>query len=73
MYFCTYLVAKYMILPDFWITPNVDNPLGMLSWDPMASLWGGCGQTLINGAYEAHSVTLGSFNARLPCYRTFGG
>ena len=33
-----YLVTKYMRLPDFRKTPKIYNPLGMLSWDPIAPM-----------------------------------
>ena len=37
-YLSMYLVAKYMRLPNFWKTPKMYKPLGILSGDPMAPL-----------------------------------
>ena len=39
-YFYMHLGAKYMRLPNFGTAPKMNNPLGQLSWDPMAGLWG---------------------------------
>ena len=35
--FSMHLVTKYMGLPNFLKIPKMDNSLGILSWDPMAS------------------------------------
>ena len=67
-----YLVAKYMRLLNFWVTPNVNKPLSILTCNPMSSYWGGWGQTFINGTYEALWGALWSFNARVPCYKIWG-
>ena len=34
------MVAKYMRSLNFWVGPKMDNPLGILCWDPMGSLRG---------------------------------
>ena len=36
--FYMYLGAKYMTVPKFRKIPKMYNPLGILSWDPMASI-----------------------------------
>ena len=38
MYFYMYLGAKYMRIPKLWKIPKMYNPLGILSWDPIASI-----------------------------------
>ena len=52
-YFYTYLDAKYVRLPIFWKTLKMNNPLGLWSWDPLASSYDYGGQNLIHSAYEA--------------------
>ena len=52
-YFYMYLGTKYTRLPSFSNVLKMNKPLGILSWDPMASLWGHGGQNLMNSAYEA--------------------
>ena len=53
-----------------WRTLKKNNPLGLLSWDPLASSYAYGGQNLIHSAYEARSFVLGRLNARNPCYFT---
>ena len=36
-YFYMYSGAEYMRMPSFWNFSKVYHPLGILSWDPMAS------------------------------------
>ena len=36
--FYMYLVGKYMRLPRFGKPAKIQNPLGMLDWDPMAPI-----------------------------------
>ena len=36
--FYMYVGGKYMRLPIFWEIPKMYNPMGILSWDPMASI-----------------------------------
>ena len=50
----------------------MNNPLGLLSWDPLASSYDYGGQNLIHSAYEARYFALGRLNARNPCYSTWG-
>ena len=52
-YFYTYLDAKYVRLPISWKTLKINNPLGLWSWDPLASSYDYGGQNLIHSAYEA--------------------
>ena len=67
-----YLGAKYTKLPSFWNVLKMHNPLGLLSWYPMASPWGYGGQNLMNGAHEARSLALGPLFARNPCDSGWG-
>ena len=55
-----------------WRTLKINNPLGLLSWDPLASSYAYGGQNLIHSAYEARWLVLGRLNARNPCYFTLG-
>ena len=50
----------------------MNNPMGLLSWDPLASSYDYGGQNLIHSAYEARSFALGRLNTRSPCYSTSG-
>ena len=71
-YFYTYLDAKYVKKRTSWRTLKMNNPLGLLSWDPLASSYDYGGQNLIHSAYEARYFALGRLNARNPCYSTWG-
>ena len=55
-----------------WRTLKINNPLGLWSWDPLASSYDYGGQNLIHRAYEARSFVLGRLNACGPCYSTWG-
>ena len=50
----------------------MNNPLGLLSWDPLASSYDYGGQNLIHSAYEARQFALGRLNACNPCCSTWG-
>ena len=52
-YFYTCLDAKYVKKCTSWRTLKMNNPLGLLSWDPLASSYAYGGQNLIHSAYEA--------------------
>ena len=52
-YFYTYLDAKYVEKCTSWRTLKINNPMGLLSWDPLASSYDYRGQNLIHSAYEA--------------------
>ena len=52
-YFYTYLDAKYVKKRTSWRTLKINNPLGLWSWDPLASSHDYGGQNLIHSAYEA--------------------
>ena len=52
-YFYTYLDAKYVKKCTSWRTLKMNNPMGLLSWDPLASSYDYGGQNLIHSAYEA--------------------
>ena len=52
-YFYTYLHAKYVKKRTSWNTLKINNPLGLWSWDPLASSYDYGGQDLIHSAYEA--------------------
>ena len=47
------LDAKYVKKCTSWRTLKMNNPLGLLSWDPLASSYAYGGQNLIHSAYEA--------------------
>ena len=49
----TYLDAKYVKKRTSWRTLQMNNPLGLWSWDPLASSYDYGGQNLIHSAYEA--------------------
>ena len=49
----TYLDAKYVKKCTSWRTLKINNPLGLLSWEPLASSFAYGGQNLIHSAYEA--------------------
>ena len=71
-YFYTYLDARYVKKCTSWRTLKINNPLGLWSWDPLASSYDYEGQNLIHSAYEARYFVLGRLNARSPCYSTWG-
>ena len=52
-YFYTYLDAKYVKKRTSWRILIINNPLGLWSWDPLASSYDYGGQNLIHSAYEA--------------------
>ena len=52
-YFYTYLDAKYVKKCTSRRTLKINNPMGLLSWDPLASSYDYGGQNLIHSAYEA--------------------
>ena len=53
IYFYTYLDAKYVIKRTSSRKLKIDNPLGLWSWDPLASSYDYGGQNLIHSANEA--------------------
>ena len=55
-YFYTYFDAKYVKKCTSWRTLKMNNPLGLWSWDPLASSYDYGGQNLIHSAYEARKV-----------------
>ena len=57
-YFYTYLDAKYVKKRTSWRTLKINNPLGLWSWDPLASFYDHVGQNLIHSAYEARTVPM---------------
>ena len=52
-YFYTYLDAKYVKKRTSWRTLKKNNPLGLGSWDHLASSYDYGGQNLIHSADEA--------------------
>ena len=52
-YFYTYLDAKYVKKCTSCRTLKINNPLGLWSWDPLASPYDYGGQNLMHSAYEA--------------------
>ena len=50
----------------------MNNPLALLSRDPLASSYAYGRQNLIHSAYEARYFALGRLNARNSCYSTLG-
>ena len=71
-YFYTYSDAKYVKRRTSWRILKINNPLGLGSWDHLASSYDYGGQNLRHSAYEARKFVLGRLNARNPCYFTWG-